>query len=93
MTLCFSIRSSLSFSVSCSPNGTLRSGSFTCTVSCSITMCYGSSKQPSPLHTSLYVLLILSVVTASTPFTPLVINPRFSHIESPEIGGDFELTM
>ena len=29
MTLCFSIRPSLSFSLSCSPNGTLRGGSFT----------------------------------------------------------------
>ena len=44
-------------------------------------------------RTSLNVLLILSLVTASTSFTPLVINPRFSHIESPKIGGDSELTI
>ena len=59
----------------------------------STTMWYGSSKQPSQLHTSLYVLLIISVVIASPSFTPLVINPRFSHIESPKTGGDSELTM
>ena len=35
----------------------------------STTVWYSSSKQPSPLHTSLCVLLILSVVTASRPFT------------------------
>ena len=41
----------------------------------------------------MYSWHVLMWLLRSTPFTPLVINPRFSHIESPKIGGDSEFTM
>ena len=63
----------------------------------SLTLCLGRLQRGNVLRNSLvhymYIWLIFSVVTASTPFTPLVINPRFSHTESPKIGVDYKLPM
>ena len=90
MTLCFSIRSSLSFNLSCSPNGTLRGGSFTGTVSCRLQR--GMVLRSSLVHYT-HLCIYCWYFLLWLPFTPLVINPRCSHIESPKIGGDYELTM